>query len=186
MPSNIEIKARVRELDKLRSIAESIATEPGQIFHQEDVFFHTGKGRLKLRIFSDTTGELIHYERPDTCGAKLSRYHIYKTSMPNELRQLLSMSLGETITVKKKREVYTVGQTRIHLDEVDELGTFMELEVVLTPDQALEDGRTIVTELMKKLSIDETDLISGAYADILLARVEEDTESDNANVTVQL
>ncbi len=178
MPSNIEIKARVIELDKLRSIAESIASEPSQIFHQEDVFFHTGKGRLKLRILSETNGELIHYDRPDTCRVKLSRYQIYKTSMPNELRQLLSMSLGEIITVKKKREIFKVGQTRIHLDKVDELGIFMELEVVLSPDQAPEDGRTIAIDLMKKLGINETDLISGAYADILLARAEEYTGSE--------
>lgn len=175
MPSNIEIKARVREPDNLRSLAESITAEPSQTFYQEDVFFQTGKGRLKLRILSDTTGELIYYERPNTCGAKLSSYQIYKTSKPDKLRQLLSTSLGETIMVKKKREVYKVGQTRIHLDEVDELGTFMELEVVLSPDQTPKDGRIIAYELMKKLGITETDLVSGAYADILLTRVEQGT-----------
>jgi predicted adenylyl cyclase CyaB len=79
--------------------------------------------------------------------------------------------LDEIITVKKKREVYIVGQTRIHLDEVDELGTFIELEVVLSPDHDPEEGRTIATELMKKLGINETDLVSGSYADILLARL---------------
>ena len=173
MPFNIEIKARVREPDKLRSLVESISTEPNQTFYQEDVFFQTCKGRLKLRILSDTTGELIYYERPNTCGAKLSSYQIYETSKPDELRKLLSMSLGETITVKKKREVYKVGQTRIHLDEVDKLGIFMELEIVLNSDQTPEDGRIIASELMKKLGINEADLVSDAYADILLAMTEQ-------------
>ncbi|MCK5852521.1 class IV adenylate cyclase, partial [bacterium] len=81
----------------------------------------------------------------------MSSYLIYETSKPDELRNLLATSLGEIITVKKKRELYITGQTRIHLDEVDELGTFMELEVVLRPDQSPEDGQIIASELMEKL-----------------------------------
>ena len=153
MPSNIEIKAAVRELNGLRCIAQRLATEPCEILHQEDVFFHVRTGRLKLRIFSDSSGELIQYERPDTSGAKQSDYQIHGTSKPMELRRLLSNALGETVTVKKKREVYLVGQTRIHLDEVDELGTFVELEVVLNPDQSPEEGQSIASDLMGKLGI---------------------------------
>ena len=174
MPSNIEIKATVRELDRLRCIATRIATEPCQTLHQEDVFFRARRGRLKLRIFSDSSGELIHYERPDTSGAKQSNYQIHETSKPLDLRKLLSDALGETVTVKKKREVYLVGQTRIHLDEVDELGTFMELEVVLSPNQTPEKGRSIASDLMEKLGINESDFVSCAYADLLQNKAEQD------------
>ena len=173
MPSNIEIKARVSKLEQLRSIVKGIATEPCQTLHQEDVFFQTATGRLKLRILSATTGELIQYERPNTGDAKLSSYQIYKTSKPGALRRLLATALGETITVKKKRELYQVGQTRIHLDEVHELGTFMELEVVLSPNQAPEEGRRIASELMEKLGINESDLVPCAYADLLLSKAEQ-------------
>jgi len=168
LPYNIEIKAKVSNMDKLRSLAKNIATKPCQIIHQEDVFFQTGTGRLKLRILSPNIGKLIHYERPNTNGIKLSSYLIYETSKPGELRNLLATSLGEIITVKKKRELYITGQTRIHLDEVDELGSFMELEVVLNPDQTPEDGRLIASELMEKLGVNESDLVSCAYADLLL------------------
>jgi len=94
------------------------------------------------------------------------------------------MSLDETITVKKKREVYKVGQTRIHLDEVDELGTFMELEVVLYSNQTPEEGRIIASELMNKLSINETDLVSDAYADILLDMTEQGAVMNFINTVI--
>lgn len=174
MPSNIEIKAKVRELDTLRGLAESIATEPSRTVHQTDVCFQSSKGRLKLRIFTRSSGELIYYERPDTRGSKQSRYQIHETSKPLELRQLLAVALGETITVKKKREVYMVGQIRIHLDEVEELGSFVELEVVLSPNQDPEEGRGIASDLMDKLGINESDLVPCAYADLLSAKVEQD------------
>lgn len=178
MPSNIEIKAKVKKLDSLRRLAGNIATEPSQTLNQEDVFFQSNKGRLKLRIFSSHSGELIQYERPDTRGAKQSNYLIHKTSKPLELRQLLSSALGETVVVKKKREVYMVGQSRIHLDEVAELGSFMELEVVLNPKQTPEEGRKIAADLMKKLEVKESDLVSCAYADLLQKKVEQSAAVD--------
>jgi predicted adenylyl cyclase CyaB len=144
-----------------------IATEPCETLNQEDVFFRTHKGRLKLRIFTHSLGELIYYERPDTTGSKQSNYQIHRTSKPLELRELLAAALGETITVKKKREVYIEGQTRIHLDEVDELGAFMELEVVLRPGQDPDEGRSIASDLMEKLGVDECDLVPCAYVDLL-------------------
>ncbi len=150
-----------------------LATEPCQALNQEDVFFRTHTGRLKLRILTDGFGELIHYERPDTSGSKQSTYQIHETSKPLELRQLLAAALGETITVKKRREVYVVGQTRIHLDEVDELGSFMELEVLLSPSQDPEEGRLIVSDLMEKLGVNESDLVPCAYADLLLNEAEQ-------------
>jgi len=144
------------------------------VLQQEDVFFHVRKGRLKLRIFSDSSGELIQYERPDVHEAKLSHYQIHSTSKPLELRKLLADALGEVVTVKKKREVYMVGQTRVHLDEVDELGTFLELEIVLSPGQTPEEGNGIATGLMEKLGIKESDLIPCAYADLLRNKTGQD------------
>ena len=179
MPSNVEIKARVTDLNRLRRAAMQIATDPCQTMGQEDVFFHTATGRLKLRIFDEGSGELIYYERPDMTGAKQSNYQIHRTSEPLQLRQLLSAALGETVTVKKKREVYMVGQTRIHLDEVDGLGPFMELEVVLAPGQDSEEGRTIASDLMQKLGVNESDLVPCAYADLLLSRAEQEDAVDS-------
>ena len=178
MPSNIEIKARVRDLSALRHNAAQLAMGPSRILHQEDVFFRTPHGRLKLRIFPDGSGQLIQYERPDTIHCKQSDYRIHETSDPASLRASLAAALGETITVTKKREVFLVGQTRVHLDEVEGLGSFMELEVVLRPDQDPEEGRSIATALMAKLGVRESDLVSCAYADLLAAERSADPSDD--------
>ena len=170
MPTNIEIKAVADDLDRIRNVAMGIATEPGETLHQVDVFYRVDGGRLKLRSFSAGAGELIYYERPDGPGASQSHYQIYATSQPHQLRTLLAAALDETVIVKKKREVFLVGQTRIHLDEVDELGTFVELEVVLNPGQSAAEGQRIVADLMQKLGIEEADLVSRAYADLLAAK----------------
>jgi predicted adenylyl cyclase CyaB len=69
--------------------------------------------------------------------------------------------------VRKKRWLYRVGQTRIHLDEVEGLGTFLELEVMLRPDESEGDGRATAATLMARLGIRESDLVPGAYMDLL-------------------
>lgn len=94
------------------------------------------------------------------------------------MRGLLAASLGETVTVKKRREVFIVGQTRIHLDRVDELGTFVELEVVLDSGQTPGQGRSIASDRMEELGISESDLVSCAYADLLHDRAEEEATAD--------
>jgi predicted adenylyl cyclase CyaB len=170
MPYNIEIKAKVKDMAKLKLLAESLASEPCITLYQEDIFFQSNQGRLKLRTFSNNNGELIFYERPDIKESKQSYYQIIETANPKKLRQLLAAALGETITVKKKREVYLVGQTRVHLDEVEELGSFMELEVVLNPNQNPLEGQRIASDLMAKLGVNEADLVSCAYADLLYSK----------------
>jgi predicted adenylyl cyclase CyaB len=170
MPSNIEIKARVDDPDRLRLAAAGLASEPPRVLDQEDVFFRTEKGRLKLRTLGADRGQLIYYQRPDTPGCKQSRYRIHETRSPAELRGLLAAALGETVTVRKRREVYLAGQTRIHLDEVRGLGTFVELEVVLRPGQPPEEGREIARDLMRKLGVEESRLVACAYADLVSGR----------------
>jgi predicted adenylyl cyclase CyaB len=122
---------------------------------------------LKLRIFSDDRGELIYYERSDQAGPKRSQYFISRTGEPRQLLIVLESAFGIRGIVRKKRWLYMVDNTRIHLDEVDGLGSFLELEVVLSPGQRTEDGQAIAAELMAKLGIVETDLVSGAYIDLL-------------------
>ena len=172
MPVNTEIKAKVHDMNALRALARDLATCPMEIILQKDVFFKVPHGRLKLRIFSDKSAELIQYERPDTAESKQSHYQIYPISNPQEFRLLMAKSLGETVVVKKRRELYLVGQTRIHLDEVEGLGNFMELEVVLTKDQDATYGQRIAQDFMEKLSINEEDLESCAYADLLITMFE--------------
>ncbi|KAL0964882.1 hypothetical protein UPYG_G00273860 [Umbra pygmaea] len=129
-----------------------------------------GTGRLKLRnLMQDGNGQLIFYERPACDGPKLSNYSISATQDPEGLRTVLADALGVTGEVKKERRLFLVGQTRVHLDTVEGLGHYMELEVVMRDDQRLEEGEAIARTLMKELCVGEDSLVTGAYMDLLLA-----------------
>uniref|UniRef100_A0A8C5MVB0 CYTH domain-containing protein n=1 Tax=Leptobrachium leishanense TaxID=445787 RepID=A0A8C5MVB0_9ANUR len=115
----------------------------------------------------DGRGQLIYYERPDLQGPKLSNYSISSTSDPHGLEEVLTQALGVRGSVVKQRLLFLVGQTRIHLDRVQDLGDFLELEVVLTDSQTIEDGNQIADGLMKSLGIACEDLLTCAYIDLL-------------------
>jgi predicted adenylyl cyclase CyaB len=125
------------------------------------------QGRLKLREFGDGTAELIYYERPDKAGPKTSKYMRTQISDAASIRQLLGQVLETKAVVTKRREVFLAGRTRIHLDEVDGLGTFVELEVVLTDDEADSDGERIASVLMERLGVRQEHLVERAYIDLL-------------------
>lgn len=168
MPSNVEIKAKVSNPDQFAGKAASLSQSEGTIIRQHDTFFEGARGRLKLRDFMNGSGQLIYYERPDTDGPKLSRYSISPTSDPSSLRNVLSDALGIKGEVKKERRLFLIGQTRVHLDAVEGLGDYMELEVVMRPDQTVEEGQKVAEDLMEKLGVAKESLVTGAYMDLLL------------------
>ena len=86
---------------------------------------------------------------------------------PDSLKNVLAQAFGVKGIVRKKRWLYWAGKTRIHLDDVEGLGTFMELEVVLDPGQSIEDGQETAANLMAQLGIDRSSLVEGAYIDLL-------------------
>jgi predicted adenylyl cyclase CyaB len=165
--SNIEVKARSNDFGKQKIIAEQLTDNPPLLLIQEDVFFRAAEGRLKLRILGAEKGELIAYSRPDHASIKQSTYEIYGTTHPERLLATLFSALPIEGTVRKRRYLYLWGQTRIHLDEVEGLGQFIELEVVLTKDQAPSEGHAIAKSLITKFEISEQDLIDVAYVDLL-------------------
>ncbi len=167
MPVNIEIKARARNMVDLHSRAGKLSQSSPQVIPQEDTFFIVPNGRLKLRQLTPQFGQLVYYERTDISGPKRSNYHISETSDPIGLKTTLSLALGVRGVVRKTRYLYLAGQTRIHLDEVEGLGNFMELEVVLRPDQSDADGQVIAHDLMLQLGIQQEDLLEGAYMDLM-------------------
>ena len=167
MPRNVEIKARVADLAEVESRLAGLDAAGPVSLEQEDVFYDCTQGRLKLRRLDDGTGELIAYERPDRPGPATSRYVRYPTRDPALLAELLGTALGERGVVRKRRRLFTVGRTRVHLDRIEGLGSFVELEVVLDDEQSEAEGERIARELMKALGIREDQLVDAAYVDLL-------------------
>ena len=170
MARNIEIKASVADLAPIEARARAIATQGPEDLVQDDTFFRCGSGRLKLRELGDGRGELIHYVRSDEAGPKASEYSIAPTCAPAPLRETLARAFGILGRVAKKRRLYLVGRTRIHLDQVEGLGSFVELEVVLRDAESLHDGHAVAEEVMEKLGIAPEQRVAGAYLDLLTLR----------------
>jgi adenylate cyclase class IV len=166
MSRNIEIKARIDSVETLKAKAAELADEGPIEISQDDTFFRCDSGRLKLRAFSTGTGELIFYRRANQFGPKESFYLISPTSAPDELRELLSLAYGEVGRVRKQRILYIVGRVRVHIDNVEQLGNFLELEVVLNDDEPSEVGIREAHELMEKFNVKPRELIEGAYVDL--------------------
>jgi predicted adenylyl cyclase CyaB len=171
MKRNVEIKAKVADLATVRRMVEGLADSGPMELEQEDTFFVCPRGRLKLRRFVGCPqAELIYYERPENSGPKESRYIVHPTADPEGLREVLAAAFDIRGVVRKRRAVYLVGQTRVHLDRVEGLGEFVELEVVLRPEQNSSEGITIAHELMAKIGISPNQLVDRAYIDLLQER----------------
>jgi predicted adenylyl cyclase CyaB len=169
MARNVEIKARAEDLANLRSKVASLAPLPPEVVLQSDTFFVVSRGRLKLRHFSDGTGELIFYERPDHTHPRESSYIRCDCPDPFMLSALLSRTLGVRGVVEKRREVFMLGRTRLHLDDVRGLGSFVEIEVVLEDGEAVAEGEKVMHGLLATLGIAESSLVGQAYIDLLEA-----------------
>lgn len=167
MSTNVEIKARAREPGKVRARAEESTDKPCETAFQEDTFFQTARGRLKLRVAQPGGSALIFYERRDELGPKQSDYLVCPIADPDSLKALLGACLGIRGVVRKERRLYMIGNTRVHLDDVEGLGQFLELEVMLRGNEDVSDGIAVAHSLMAKLGIEVSDLVEGAYIDLL-------------------
>jgi predicted adenylyl cyclase CyaB len=169
MPRNVEIKARLTDFAATRALVAAAADRGPESLAQTDTFFAVPSGRLKLREVSDRPAELIFYRRPDTPGPSESQWA--KATMPDAdaLRELLAGALGVRGQVVKRRTLFFVGRTRVHLDEVRDLGDFLELEVVLNEGEDPREGIAEAHRLLRRFGIPDDALVPEAYVDLLVA-----------------
>ncbi|XP_011301202.1 uncharacterized protein [Fopius arisanus] len=133
MSRNIEIKAVLKDPEAAHSRAKKLSNSDGEIIRQTDTFFKSPQGRLKLRCFENDTGVLVYYERSDTEGPKLSDYSLVELASKkgcDEMKSILKKINGISGVVEKIRHLYMVGQSRVHIDTVTDLGDFLEIEVI--------------------------------------------------------
>ncbi|XP_049865649.1 uncharacterized protein LOC126366543 [Pectinophora gossypiella] len=173
---NVEIKARIADYENICRTAEELSGGPPTIIMQDDTFYNVSEGRLKMRFYdgdsSIFSATLVRYDRDDKSGPKLSNYELLnfaksQKTEANKLDEMLRKCLGIRGRVIKERKLYMVGQIRVHIDKVNNLGHFMELEVVLRPEQTLEEGQMIARKLQALLGVDNEHLIECAYVDLL-------------------
>ncbi|MBV9604646.1 MAG: cytidine deaminase [Solirubrobacterales bacterium] len=163
---NVELKARDPNPEVTAARCLNLGAVAAGTLRQRDVYFRARHGRLKLRIQEEGAGELIAYHRPDGTEARKSTY--VRAPAPAEVGEALDAALGTTVVVTKHRQLLLWEGVRIHLDEVDGLGSFVEFEAVLPDAGDLETARAKVARLRSELGIESDALVAVGYADLLL------------------
>jgi predicted adenylyl cyclase CyaB len=166
MAENLELKAKVKNLRQCESVARSIGATFLESLHQVDTYFETAFGRLKLRVINSVAGELISYNRDESQTYRLSRYHRFDTNDPQGLLRVLTESLETKVIVEKKRSVWLYNNVRIHLDDVKNLGLFIEFEIPLSLES--DNSKVLMDRLVNHFSLHKADIILYSYSDMLL------------------
>ena len=164
---NIELKARLADPAAALRIAEGLATSDLGTMRQVDTYFHCASGRLKLRERDGRAAELIAYQRGDQPQPKASDYRLVPVPDAAALQAALAAALGVRAVVSKQRRVLLWNNVRIHLDEVQLLGSFLEFEAVLADDMDDRRGHAQLAELSARFGIEPRDLESRSYVDLL-------------------
>jgi adenylate cyclase, class 2 len=163
---NLELKARTADLAAARDVCRRLGARPPEMQRQTDTYFRVPHGRLKLREIEDRPAVLIWYDRPDREAARGSDYHLVPVEAADLLKAALTAALGVRGTVCKRREIHLWHNVRIHLDEVEGLGTFLEFEAVLSPadDEATAAAR--LARFREAFGIRPDDLVASSYAEL--------------------
>jgi len=165
---NLEAKFKLHDLERARKQAEAIKYQFKATLMQRDTFFRVREGKLKLRE-EESGAWMIFYGRQDSQDLKLSSYEIVSIAEPAKTRDIMTQALGTIATVKKTRILMMRDHIRLHLDRVDDLGEFGEIEAVLGEHGDPELSRPAVDELLRALEVDRKNLIATSYFEMLRA-----------------
>jgi adenylate cyclase, class 2 len=165
---NIEIKARTTRADVIRKYLLDNGAELRGVDEQTDTYFNVAEGRLKLRE-GNVENNLIYYKRLETAGLKQSNVELLPVGDSAALKSILLKALGVKAMVKKRREIYYINNVKFHLDVVDKLGSFVEIEASNQfEDISEEQLRGQCAEYMKAFGISESDLVNESYSDMVM------------------
>ncbi len=167
---NIEIKARSSDRNRIRKILTSSNADFKGVDYQIDTYFNINNGRLKLRE-GNIENHLIFYSRENKSGPKQSNVILYKPNPVSNLKDVLTNALETLVVVDKKREIYFINNVKFHLDDVNGLGTFVEIEAIDSDGSIGKEKLVGQCNYYSNLfQIKNEDLVAESYSDMLLAK----------------
>ena len=165
MPKNFEIKCRIRNLSEIKKILVSDRSYKYSIEKQKDIYYKVKSGRLKLRIINEKNSDLIYYNRKEKNRERVSNFVISSTINFKELNFIMTKQFEVMVIVNKKREIFVKDNIRIHLDTVNKLGNFLEIEIMF---KDLNKAKKMMSELKDMLNLNTKDFIKSSYSDLLI------------------
>ena len=165
MPRNLEVKAKIASIPDCIALAEALHAKHAGILLQTDTYFNVTCGRLKLREIHGIHSELIFYEREETSARRMSKFEQFPVSDPDRLKFLLTSACGVRGIVEKERILFLYDETiRIHLDNVRNLGAFLEFEI---PVSDFTDAEEQMEMLVRHFHIRRDDYVIKSYIDLI-------------------
>lgn len=164
---NVEIKARCENTQAVEKVLKQHQAKYIGEDHQVDTYFEVREGRLKLRS-GNIENALIYYRRPDQAGPKKSDISLYRADDLADLRDVLREALPVKVVVDKRRRIYFIDNVKFHIDQVEGLGSFVEIEAIDYEGKLGEEQlRKQVDHYRALLNISNDDLREGSYSDLL-------------------
>ena len=165
---NVEIKAKCNDPLFVRNWLIEHGAEFKGLDEQTDTYFNVANGRLKLRE-GNIENNLIYYERDNQAGPKNSRFNLVKIEDAPGLKEVLTKSMGIKALIRKRREIYYIDNVKFHIDEVPELGSFVEIEAGnIKADLKAAQLKEQCDYYMNEFKIRESDLVEVSYSDMVL------------------
>ena len=165
MPTNLELKARSENPAIVSAALSRLNARNLGFFKQTDTYFHFRPGRLKLREMQDLQSEMIWYQRPNSRRHRYSDFKRIPVRDSRSIKQILAAIIGVRAVVKKKRHVYLFRNARIHIDNVEKLGTFVEFEVMVTKGRA--QAQRLLSFLRNAFNIKSRSILVSSYGDLI-------------------
>jgi predicted adenylyl cyclase CyaB len=166
---NLELKSKYTNMAKLRRLALELGAKYKQTRRQIDTYFNVPKGRLKLREIDSEAAQLVYYERADERTSRYSDYSIVEIADAPGFKRMMLAALGVKAIVDKVRELWLYGNTRIHIDEVNGLGHFVEVETVIT-NQTDTEAQAEHNWVKDALAIDDAQIVPVSYSDLIIKK----------------
>ena len=165
MPQNLELKARISSISKAVYVTRQLHAQAKGDLRQRDIYYKVSRGRLKLRIINSRSAELIFYTRPNRKGSRYSDYFVLPVKDAILANALCTAAFGQKIVVEKKRRLFLYKNSRIHLDIVRGLGTFIEFEVLVKHGK--KNAQKLLELLSAEFNVKHSAIVGASYSDLL-------------------
>lgn len=163
---DVEIKVRPHDWERVHRVLARLGARDAGVETQHDIFYRCSSGRLKLRSSSRDGDMLIAYARADAAGLRASDYHLAPIEDRPALLRALDATLGRLGEVRKRRHLFWLDNIRVHLDEVEGLGRFLEIEAQVDDAHPEHACREAAAALLEAFGVRPEDRLSVAYVDL--------------------
>ncbi|MGI8721597.1 MAG: class IV adenylate cyclase [Geodermatophilaceae bacterium] len=164
---NVEFKARTAEPEQVLARLRQLGAHLQGVDAQSDVYYRSAQGRLKLRR-GNIENSLIYYQRQDQANAKRSDVNVADLPADRAIDEVLDAALDRDVVVSKQRHILWLDNVKFHVDQVAELGAFLEVEAI-DRDGTLGEEHLLTQcdHYRHLLGVRDQDLEARSYSDLL-------------------